>query len=141
MQTSVSTFNHTLEQSHLWLKELQEIGGFEDQEEAYSALRAVLQSLRDRLTLNEAAHLAAQMPLLLKGVYYEGWRPEKLPHTYSSAEDFLHHIRSCLRNASNKINPQSAATAVLKLLENKISRGEINHIKSQLPHEILNLWQ
>lgn len=141
MQTSIVTFNRTLEQSQSWLKELQAIGNFDNTEQAYTALRGVLQSLRDRLILGAAAHLAAQMPLLIKGVYYDNWDPDKLPEDYRTEEEFLNKVRERFRNASSTIDAKSATRAVFKLLERKISEGEIDHIKSELPKSILSLWQ
>jgi uncharacterized protein (DUF2267 family) len=55
-------------------------------------LRGYLYTLRNRLPVDEAAHLAAQLPKLLRGVYREGWRPRKSPETYHDAATFLDHL-------------------------------------------------
>ena len=45
-----------------------------DRRSAYRALRSVLHVLRDRLTPEQAVHLGAQLPLLVRGIFYDGWR-------------------------------------------------------------------
>jgi uncharacterized protein (DUF2267 family) len=140
MQTSVPSFNHTLETSNAWLKELKTIGNFNSEEEAYTALRAVMHSLRDRLLVNGAAHLAAQIPMLIRGMYYEGWKPAATPHKEHTKAQFLDRVRTNLHNAANRIEPETATHAVFHLLEQKISQGEIEDIKSELPEDILTLW-
>jgi uncharacterized protein (DUF2267 family) len=51
----------------------------ERRSQSYAALRAVLHALRDRLTIAEAAHLAARLPMLIRGIYYHGWDLLRVP--------------------------------------------------------------
>ncbi len=140
MQTSIQAFNHTLEKSNTWLKELKETGQFSNEEEAYTALRAVLHSLRDRLIVDQAAHLASELPMLIRGCYYEGWRPALAPNKEYTKEDFLNSIRESLKHAIIHIDPADAARKVFQFLAKKISPGEIKHVQCELPKEILDLW-
>ena len=78
-----SIIEHSVEKTHIWLKEIAEELGDEDRQYAYRALRAVLHTLRDRLTVDVAAKLAAQLPTLIRGVYYEDWDPAA-PHCLST---------------------------------------------------------
>lgn len=140
MQTSISVFNQTIEKSHFWLKELRVIGNFPSEEEAYTALRSVLHSLRDRLLVNEAADFASQLPMLIRGMYYESWVPAAVPHKETTKADFLNCVSNNLHNAISRIEPEKATKAVLQFLDKKISEGQIKDIKSELPAEILTLW-
>ena len=75
---SVTTIPHieaSVHTANVWLKELAQELGWEDRERVYHALRSVLHALRNRLTVDEAADLGAQLPLLIRGLYYEGWDP------------------------------------------------------------------
>ena len=79
--TGLAVFDKTLQETNLWLKELMVRLGTDDREQAYTVLKATLHAVRDRLGPENAAHLGAQLPILLRGVYYEGmanrWNAEQ----------------------------------------------------------------
>ena len=60
----------------IWLKDVASELGDGDRQYAYRVLRAVLHVLRDRLTIDAAAKLAAPLPTLIRGIYYEDWDPK-----------------------------------------------------------------
>src|SRR3546814_6955305 len=80
---------------------------------AYHALRSVLHALRDRLTLEEAAHLGAQLPMLVRGIYYDSWHPAGMPRRERSEGEFLAHVEKGLRNI-RPMNPGEAVQSVFK---------------------------
>jgi uncharacterized protein (DUF2267 family) len=125
--------------ANVWLKELAQELGWEDRERAYQALRVVLHALRDRLTVDEAADLGAQLPLLIRGLYYEGWDPSSTPVKERHREVFLHHITAAFQGDAG-IFPEGIAWAVFKVLERHVSSGEIKDILHVLPREIRSLW-
>lgn len=77
--TIPASISHAVQQTQEWLKALCEAGGYSGETEALAALRSVLHQLRDRLTPQEAIDLAAQLPIIVRGVYYEGWQPLRTP--------------------------------------------------------------
>jgi len=136
--TGLEVFDETLHKTNTWLKEIGEMLG-SDRHGAYQALRAVLHCLRDRLTIDEAAHLGEQLPMLIRGIYYEAWRPAGKPEKIRSREEFLALIGTRLPNKA-LLNREDAVRAVFQTLETHVSAGEIGHVVHSLPKEIRVLW-
>ncbi len=135
----METFETTIQKTNLWLKDLMDAEGWEDRHRAYLALRAALHALRDRLSIEDAAHLAAQLPMLVRGFYYEGWEPAHKPQRLRSKDDFLAHVAE-LMPEDPELDSERVARAVFELLFRRISKGEIQNLKGSLPKEIRELW-
>jgi uncharacterized protein (DUF2267 family) len=117
-----------------------------DIEMAGRIVRSVLHALRARLTLEEAFDLMAQLPLALRGVFGDGWRPTKGPDkSLRTAEDFLNAVtaqdpRTSLRDFPNPMRTQHAVQAVFRVLKRHVSRGESADVAGQLPRRLRPLW-
>jgi uncharacterized protein (DUF2267 family) len=135
--TGLAVFDETIHKTNTWLKEISEALG-SDRHRAYQALRAVLHCLRDRLIINEAVHLGDQLPMLVRGIYYEAWRPSGTPEKIRSREEFLARIEAHLAHAP--IKPEDAARAVFQVLEKHVARGEVLDVIEELPQDIRTLW-
>lgn len=138
--SNVSALNHAVHQAQEWVKALCAQGPFETEDQAYSALRAVLQELRDHLTVEEAADFAAQLPMLLRGVYYEGWRPSAVPRSERSAQAFFDAVAARMRGAAERVAPQACVPAVLGFLQRQMDPGELRQVQAQLPKQLRELW-
>lgn len=123
------------EKAHIWLKQLSGELGNDDLHYAYRALRAVLHSLRDRLTVEVAAKLAAQLPTLIRGIYYEDWRPSRTPLAIHDVDAFLEHVVEEGRLAG-PTEASVAVTAVAHVLRQHITAGEIDDVLSVLPDKL-----
>lgn len=109
-----------------------------DRQRAYHALRAVLHTLRDRLTVEEAAHLSAQLPLLVRGIPFEGWHPAHKPTKERSKEEFLDQIAARLRTSTDQ--PRDRARAALQVLERKTDRAEAAQVRHMLAKALQEIW-
>jgi uncharacterized protein (DUF2267 family) len=132
--TGLDVFDQTLQKTNIWLKEIMEDLG-PDRQRAYHALRAVLHTLRDRLTVEEAAHLSAQLPLLVRGIYFEGWHPAHKPTTERSQEDFLEQVSTRLQGVE-PINPEAATRSVFKVIKENVTDTEVAHVRDMLPKRL-----
>lgn len=136
---STHVFDEALQKANLWIKELEAELDWEDPRRTHQALRSTLHALRDRLTVNEAAELGAQLPTIVRGVFYEGWRPAGKPLKERHREQFLAHIEEAFR-ADFVVEPERVARAVFRLLSRHISAGEMEDVTSILPHELRDLF-
>ena len=132
--TSVDAVKRTVQKSNEWLRDLAADLGV-DERTAWRVLRAYLQLLRDRLTVDEAAQLAAQLPHLLRGVFYEGFDPSRQPERIRDRDVFLERLRerAQLADAEEAAHVAAAATRVLR---RHITEGEFEDLLAQLPAEI-----
>jgi uncharacterized protein (DUF2267 family) len=134
----IDLFDRTLHKTYEWLADLMRLLTVDDRHMAYQALRATLHALRDRLTVEEVAQFGAQLPMLVRGFYYEGWDPTGKPLKVRHMDQFLARIETELGN--DKVDPEQAARAVFALLADRVTKGEIEDVKHVLPAEVRELW-
>lgn len=123
-----------------WLQSIAKMLGTEKREDvALQALRAVLHTLRDRMPINEVFDLSAQLPTLIRGIYFENYRlhdkPEKL-----SLEEGLNRISEQMVSAGDAFSPGKVFAAVLQVLHAHISSGELEDIRNAMPKDIKKFW-
>jgi uncharacterized protein (DUF2267 family) len=136
--TGLDVFDKTLQITNTWLDEIMaEIGP--DRQVAWRVLGAALHALRDRLTVDMAAHLGAQLPLLIRGLYYDQWHPAGKPEKQRHQDEFLARITQGLHDI-RPVNPEQAARAVFAAIARHVSEGQAEKVKQALPKEIQTLW-
>ncbi len=138
MTTGLDVFDTTVQETNLWLKDLMERLNTHDRRHAYSTLRAVLHALRDRIGPANAVHLGAQLPMLVRGLYYEGWHNGGFTKERHEAE-FIAHVGLELRQG-DEIEIEDGICAVFGLLARKLDFGETIKVAGVLPKELRELW-
>jgi uncharacterized protein (DUF2267 family) len=131
MVGSIAAVERTVHVTNTWLNELAEILGG-DETAAYRALRAGLHALRDRLAVEDAARLAAELPTFVRGIFYEGWTPGAAPGAPRGTEDMLRQIAS---EALLRGEPEAAGAlqGVLQLLGRHVAAEELRAALAALP--------
>ena len=137
--TGLEGIDHTVQVTHSWINDLDAALGWKNKRRTYRLLRAVLQAIRDWLPANEMADFAAQLPELLRGAYYEHWRPAATPLAHRKRADFLARIDAAFTNDPLVFTPDVVSTAFV-FLSGKISRGEIKDVRHALPADLRELW-
>ena len=134
----LDVFDRTLETTHIWLNEIcTDLGP--DKQVAWKVLSTVLQKLRDRLTINLAAHLGAQLPLLVRGIYYDQFEPGKMPSELRSREEFVAEVAEWLSD-TRPVDPDEAIRSVFRVLSRHISEGQISKVRDALPKSLRVMW-
>lgn len=129
-------FAHADASARKWLAVVGEQLGTEDPHEACRVLRAWLQTVRDRLTVEVAAHFAAQLPELLRGVYYEGWTPAHVPTRYD-VPGFTARFAGSAGIGLTEV--PAAAAAVTAALDRLCSPGQLGHVLKLMPSHLAEL--
>lgn len=136
--TGLDVFDKTLQTTNIWLDEITDVIG-PDRQTAWKVLSTVLHRLRDRLQPDLAAHLAAQLPLLVRGAYYDLYQPAKQPSDLHTAQVFVEEVADWLADI-RPVDPQLAIAAVFGVLDRHVSPGEIAKVRQALPKSIRSLW-
>jgi uncharacterized protein (DUF2267 family) len=139
MIQSADAIERSVHKTNEWLSELTDELG-EDRDEAWRALKGYLQVLRDRLTTDEAAQLAAQLPMVVRGGFYEGFDPTRQPVKLRTRQEFLSALVERAQPA-DATEAERSADAVTGLLERHITEGEMEDVFSQLPRELREALQ
>lgn len=136
MQSSINVVDENVKVVNTWLKDISDELGDVGEQEAWSRLKAVLQTLRDRITVNEAADFAAQLPLIIRGLYFEGWRPAETPHKWRDREEYL----QALSDRIDTGEPEETFKAIVRVVEKHVDSNELKQVKEMHPKEVWDLF-
>jgi uncharacterized protein (DUF2267 family) len=120
----LEVIDHSVQLTHEWINELGDRLDWPDQKQVLQLLRTVL---------------TAQLPILVRGMYYEGWRPAKTPDADRSKESFIARIEKHFTMDLN-FSAEDDIACVFRFLNGKVSPGEISDVRNALPPKIRELW-
>lgn len=135
----LEVIDHTVQLTHEWINELRDRLDWTSSRDALRLMRVTLAQVRDHIGHDELAQLSAQMPLLVRGMFFEGWSPSHTPIKDRSAETFVAAISDQVSEVQEWRGPEDI-TAVFQTLNARISEGEIADVKANLPKHIRALW-
>jgi uncharacterized protein (DUF2267 family) len=133
--TRLDIVERNVEKAHIWVNGLAEELGTEDYPHAYRVLRGFLHTLRDHLSTDETAQLAAQLPIFIRGVFYEGWKPSAVPQRPREAVSFLTQVADEALLAG-ETEASFATAAGWRVLARHVSAGETASLEHALPEHI-----
>jgi uncharacterized protein (DUF2267 family) len=133
----VDAFHTTLQKTGEWLRDIREALDWDSDQRAYQALRAVLHMLRDRLPVAEAVHLGSQLPMLVRGFYYEGWTPTDKP-VKMTHDEFLAGVAAHFRNEI--ADPVEITRAVIEVMTAHTNVGQVAKIAHLMPRDFCELF-
>lgn len=144
-KTENDFFRESFRATREWVKTVDEEIGWNSEQYSFAALKVLLQALRDRLTIAEGAELAAQLPLVLQGVFYQNWQPDRIPVKMDRAS-FLVSVREAfVLSIGLPVEPPKTDATVLvqgvfRALHKKIAEGDIRDVQAVLPTDWEELW-
>lgn len=135
-KTRVTAVDHASDVAHTWVRDVAKEFDTEDREFAYRVLRAWLHTLRDRMTVEASAHFAAQLPDLIRGVYYQAWNPHAVPEKYD-ADAYAARFAREANIALDDVGKAAAATTAAAL--HHLPATQMDKALGQLPAGIRNI--
>ncbi len=137
-QTGLPEFDTTVQETNIWLNEIGEGMGNPDKRRAYHALRGVTHALRDRLPIDQVFHLSSQVPMLIRGIMFDGYHPTGKPEKFNE-DEFIHRVSEELQKSGGE-NPQDATRAVFHVMNEHMTGGEVEKVRNALPKGLRDLW-
>lgn len=140
MSEAVAIFGKSVQEAQVWVNEVTNRLSTNNTTHAYHVLKATLHALRDRIGPENAIHLSAQLPLLIRGLFFEGWRPTKTPSHERQIPDFLLRVGAEI-GETHLTSLEAAVRAVFEVLWNHLDQGETAKLIHMFPSELKPLWQ
>ena len=138
--TGLEVWDASIQRTNLWLKELMQELNSADHRNTYLTLRSVLHALRDHLPIGEAIYVGEQLPMLIRGMYFEHWNLTGMPLPLRSRNDFFTAVSHDMAREGETSNAEAGIRAVLRLLDRKATHGEIEDLHHVIPLILLDLW-
>ncbi|MEH1167404.1 DUF2267 domain-containing protein [Micromonospora sp. CPCC 205539] len=135
----ISAFDSSLDKTNLILKDIETAYGWpkDRRNQSYAALRTVLHLLRDRLAVQESVEFAQQLPVLVRGIYFDGWNPSDVPIKLNR-DDFLYEVRQGFPYDVEG-GPERLAQVVLDTLRRHVTQGEWQDVKATMPKDLARM--
>ena len=147
MKNYAANFESSVNETSAFINHLaRQLGHPEEPDRCYIILRAVLHVVRDRITIGESLDLISQLPMILKGVYVEGWKyHEKPPLDFQSIEEMKDEVKKHQNQYGEKDfdwqrSTEEIIAITLDSLKQYLSEGQVKHIKDQMPKEVKELF-
>ena len=137
--TGITSIDHSAQVAAEWLNEMGDKLDWTDNRRTHLLFRTTLHAVRDWLTVDEAADLAAQLPMLIRGIYFEGWNPSSNPVHPRTKADFLARVTKAFEKDPLE-DAEAAVSAVFSVLAKHVSSGEIDQVRKAMRKDIQELW-
>lgn len=131
-------FDKAMSKTRIWLKEIETELGFDNPNDAYRALRAVLHAVRDRLPVRESTEFASQLPMLISGMYYNGWTPNDKPVKMRTVDEFLDRVQEQLPKG---MDPMRITAGIIRVIERHVTAGEMKDVRRNFPEKLSEIWE
>ena len=136
--TVLDVFDKSLHATNAWLDEIADDIG-PDRHVAWKVITVVLHKTRDQLPVELAARLGAELPLLIRGAYYDPFEPNRQKVKCCNLEELTDEIAKWLSGA-RRIHPSLALQAVWATLSRQVPVGLIRKVQEVLPHDLREFW-
>ncbi|MEV1332374.1 DUF2267 domain-containing protein [Micromonospora costi] len=135
----ISAIESSIDKTNVILKDIENAYGWpkEQRNQSYAALRTVLHLLRDRMPVQESVEFAQQLPIVVRGIYFDGWQPQDVP-VKLNRDDFLYEVRQGFPYDVEG-GTERVVQVVLDTLRRHINQGEWDDVKDTMPRDLARM--
>ncbi len=142
MSTNILALDRAISNTIQWIDDIQDELGWESRDNVYKASKAVLQSIRDRLPIEEVMHFSANLPLIMKGMMMDGYDLKNKPERIRGLEEFLEYVQANYDSTMRDIiSPEDATIAVVSVLNRRMGGGEMCKVAANMPEKVKRLFE
>jgi len=107
--------------------------------QCYSSLRAVLHEVRKHLNTDVAVAFGDLLPPLVRGIYYEGWRPFEAVQPLVSIPQLTESVVASL--APHIVPPITIVTDVFAVMAGRLDGLRARIVVDRFPPLLARLWK
>ena len=142
--TMFNAFDEPCLEANRFIEDLSlRLGTPHDPQHAIRVLTAVFRALRRKIIPDDSLHIISQLPLILKGLYVDGWEINEPLSEAKSFDGFLYDIRNDPQTEDGDFDDDEEArkkiTTVCKALKAFISYRVFIDVRDELPREIAEM--
>jgi len=141
--TGTRNIDEAVHKLNMWLLDLMKAMKWDSRERALSAYRATLHTVRDLLPDNNVVHFGAQLPLILKGIFYDGWTLKARPtYQVNTAAQFYDLVRFELGSANLKFDNETIrqfTKAIFQNMTKHMGEKEMRKVKALLRENVRDI--
>lgn len=136
-------FETFAQDAHTYINELaHELEHPEEKKRVLQIWRAVMHTVRDRIQLGESFQVIDPLPMILKGIFVEGWKyTENPPLNYETLEEMKTEVKNLQRRYGEEDFPwkkstEEIITITIGSLKKFLQGNQVRQILDQMPKEI-----
>ena len=132
------TYRHSSKEWRAFLDDVKERMSLESDNMAYTAVDAVLQVFRRRLTAQQGLTFAGVLPAVLRAIFVQGWDVSDQPVPFAERQDLIDEAKQVRVN--HNLTPDNAIEATAWAIRRCTNKQDFERVLAQLPDEAIAFW-
>lgn len=132
------TYRHASKEWRAFLDDVKDSTGLESDNMAYTAIDAVFQVFRRRLTAEQGLRFASTLPAVPRAIFVKDWRPEAKPPPFPDPAALIREVRAV--RPDHNLTPDNAIEATARALRRSIDQRDLDDLLADLPPGAQAYW-
>lgn len=132
------TYGHASKEWRAFLDDAKERMSLESDNAAYTAVDAVLQVFRRRLTAQQGLEFAAVLPSVLRAIFVNGWDVTESPLPFPERSKLVAEAKQV--RANHNLTPDNAIEATAWAIRRCTNRRDFERVLERMPEGAAAFW-